>query len=277
MPFHTHLKTNQQFRKETDSFITHRNTHPRYSIHSPSIERVSGFASRGSITLEAAISVSLFFFALLLLMSFLEMMYLQVAMKSALCSVGKQAAEELVFPFQMEERLVEILGKEMLEQSMIVGGEDGLDCSESKQYWGTMIMELVVEYEVRLPLPIFQISALSQREAIRVKGWNGKEGLGLLGGEQEIVYVTEYGMVYHKEPSCTYLELSIRPLPRSETKGYSPCSYCKKKEAGQQMVYVTDYGNCYHETLDCRGLRRKVYAVSLKDVYGIGGCSKCVK
>ena len=277
MPFQTHSNMKYWLGKEKNSFITHRKEFPKNDMYASSCERVSRFASRGSITVEASIVVSLFFFAMLTLMSLMEMMYLQTTIKTALCTVGKQAAVERLLPVRMEERLVETIGEERLEQSMVVGGKEGLDCSRSKQYWGTTIMELVVDYEVQVPVLLFRLPSFSRSESIRIKGWSGKEGLGLGSGMEEIVYMTEHGIVYHKDVSCTYLELSIHPIQKDEIKGYSPCIYCKGVSEDQQIVYVTDYGNRYHGTLDCRGLRRKVYAVPLKEVYGIGGCSKCVK
>lgn len=275
MPFRTHRILIQLCRKEKDSFIAQQ-------IQSQTLsERVSGFTSKASITVEASLVVCLFFFALLTFLSLFEMMFLQAKIQGALCSVGKQMAVEssiqpMIFTAKMEERLVETIGEEILENSMIRGGASGLNCSASKSYFATTIMELVVEYELEVPIFLFRIPILSQKESIRIKGWSGKEGLGLGIGSEQMVYMTEHGIVYHADMSCTYLELSIHPVLKSEITGYRPCSYCSRLAKEQEMVYVTTYGEVYHSTLDCRGLRRKVYVVPLSEVYGIGGCSKCV-
>ena len=279
MPFFSHKNNIIYWRKENDSFITHQKL---YNFYTP-LKRASGFTSRGSITVEASLAVSIFFFALILLTNVLEIVYLQTTVKSALCSVGKQMAAEsyyqpLVLTGQMESRMVETIGEEMLEHSLIAGGARGLDCSRSRSYLTTTIMELVVDYKIELPILMFRIPILSQSESIRVKGWTGDESLGLGLGDYEIVYVTDYGIVYHSDISCTYLELSIHPVLSSEIPStYSACEYCGEPSATQKTVYITEYGNRYHKTLNCQGLKRNIHAVPKKDVYGIGGCSKCVK
>lgn len=274
MPFHTYRTNYDLSGKEPDSFIAQ----PKTSL-TPK-ERVSGFASQGSITVEAALAVSLFFFAMITLMNLFEIIQIQVTVRNALCSVGKQMAAEssiqpMLFSSQMENRLVETIGADVLEKSLIRGGSEGLDCSRSRSYLTTTIMELVVDYEVEIPNFFFRIPVLERSEHIRIKGWTGREGWGIGSGQSRVVYMTEYGMVYHTDMSCTYLELSIHPVLKEEAKGYTACMYCGYKAKEQSMVYVTDFGDRYHSSLDCRGLKRKIYAVSLDEIYGIGGCGKC--
>lgn len=274
MPFPTYQIQYIHERKESDSFIAQHIT-----PHTPR-ERVSGFTLQGSVTVEASLAVSIFFFAMITLMSLFEIMHLQIVMKTALCSVGRQMAVEssvqpIIFPAQMEARLAEEIGEDFLDNSMIRGGSEGLDCSRSRNYFTTTIMDLVVDYELEIPGLFFHVPVLERSSSIRIKGWSGKEGLGLGFGNGQVVYMTEYGMVYHTDMSCTYLELSIHPILKEEAKGYTACSYCGKFSE-EEMVYVTDYGERYHTSLDCRGLKRKVYTVALEDVYGIGGCGKCV-
>lgn len=279
MPFPSHKYKLKHTRKENDSFVTHK----IHNISNTPFERASGFTSRGSITVEATISVSIFFFAIIMITNLFEIIYLQTTVKSALCSVGKQMAAEayynpLVIGSQMEARMVETIGEETLENSMIAGGSQGLDCSRSRAYLTTTIMELVVDYKIELPILMFQVPILNQSESIRVKGWTGDESLGLGLGDYEIVYVTDYGMVYHSDISCTYLELSIHPVKSTNIpSAYTACEYCGEPSAGQKTVYITEYGNRYHRTLNCQGLKRNIHAVPKKDVYGRGGCSKCVK
>ena len=279
MPFPFQKNRLKKTRKENDSFVTHYINNISYTP----FERASGFTSRGSITVEATIAVSIFFFAMIMLTNLLEVIYLQTTVRSALCSVGKQMAAEgyyqpLVVSSQMESRMVENIGEDVLNNSMIAGGAEGLDCSRSRSYLTTTIMELVVDYQIELPILMFQIPILNQSESILVKGWTGDESLGLSLGDYEIVYVTDYGMVYHSDISCTYLELSIRPVQSNNIpSAYTPCELCGAPSGLQKTVYITEYGNRYHRTLNCQGLKRNIHAVPKKDVYGIGGCSKCVK
>lgn len=269
--------------KEQDSFLAHHEIKFSHSL----VERASAFTSRGSLTVEAAFSVCFFFLAMLCVSYLLEIMALQLTVRNALYSAGKEVAAEaflnpIVSAQNLEEKMKHIIGEEQLNQSSIVGGSKGLDCSKSRQLGDTTIMELSVCYKVEIPILMFRIPILTKEETLRVKGWTGREKVGAGNPRDEVVYVTDYGIVYHKNLSCTYLELSLKAVKkeriaelRNENGGkYSACTRCGGKG---NIVYVTDHGERYHATLECGGLNRNIYAVKLADLYGIGGCSKCVK
>ena len=283
-PIYKRIQT-QMRRKENGSSLTHN----KNQTHSPKRERASSFTSNGSITLEAAFSVSLFFFAALALVNILEIMSIQTAVENALHSVGKEyAAEAYLKPHwsaeEMEEKMVAHIGEERLERSLIVDGSEGIDMSESKLQWGSSILDMCVKYQIKISIPFFTMYLPWQKQSIRVKGWTGYKG-GLWNAElQEVVYVTDYGVVYHADRRCTYLDLSVREIGREQIAElrnqsgdkYNACIWCGGV-IGSDKVYVTDYGEKYHSSLECSGLRRNVYEVPLSEVYGLGGCSKCVK
>lgn len=277
-------------RKESGSFIAH---HFHVVFHS-GIERASAFTSkykkRGTITLEAALAVSFFFFGMLCLSYLLEMMVIETTVRNALHAVAKEVAVEIVtnpvIPIRrMEQSLVEQIGTERLERSMIVNGSSGIDCSHSKKYGNTTILDLSASYRIEIPVLMFRIPAISREERIRVKGWTGQERRGAASLEEEMVYVTAHGMVYHKDIHCTYLDLSVKAVDKEEVESlrnqsggtYKACASCKQTLTKAQKVYITDYGDRYHGSLECSGLKRNIYAVPLSDLHGIGGCSKCVK
>lgn len=111
------------------------------------------------------------------------------------------------------------------------------------------------------------------------------------GGEEEqeeTVYVTETGSVYHSSLSCTHLKLSVRAVAfgevgklRNENGAiYYPCEICGggSPEAGTP-VYLTREGNRYHSSASCRGLLRKVRSCTLTEALEAGKrpCSRCGK
>lgn len=273
-------------RKEIDSFMTRC----KQIFSHPLVERASPFTSKASMTVEAAFSVSFFFLAVMSMICLFEIMALQVQIKSALHSAGKEFAIEscsnpILYPERIERKLVAAVGEEKLDNSLIVGGSEGIDCGSSQMYWGTTIMDLCAYYEIEIPIMMFRIPVIAREEIVRVKGWTGAEERYISPQAKEIVYVTDYGIVYHKRIDCTYLELSIQAVSyeqleelRNESGGkYSACEVCASSGTFQTSVYITDHGNRYHYSLECGGLNRNIYAVPLSDVYGIGGCSKCVK
>ncbi|MFR5556115.1 MAG: pilus assembly protein [Coprococcus sp.] len=220
----------------------------------------------------------------------LEIMNVQTVMRSALHCAAKEIAEEayvnpLVIRGKLEKHIVEHVGETWLDHSVISGGSDGIDCRKSKAWGSTGIMDLSLIYKVEVPILMFRIPAIVQEESMRVKGWNGYAGNGFGNQSDETVYITDTGIVYHKDADCTYLELSIKSVAisdveqlRNESGGkYYPCESCMRKTFGKQMVYITDTGNRYHGSLSCSRLKRTVYAVPLSEVFGRGGCKRCVK
>lgn len=285
---HTKSLSNRTLkRKEQDSFLAYHFKH----ISNPNIERASSFASsKGSLTIEAALAAPIFFLAVVCLVFLLEMISVQTVVKSALHHTAKEMAKEAYLtPFilknKMKQEIISVIGEERLDRSIIYGGSNGLECSNSRMYGKTAIMELSVQYHFKIPVLIFDIPVGTKEETVRVKGWTGYEKGGFGESDEKIVYVTEHGVVYHDDPECTYLDLSIQAVGnaeiekiRNESGGkYYPCEFCMRKGSAANVVFITDFGNRYHKSLTCSGLKRTVYAVELKDVYGRGGCSKCVK
>lgn len=253
-------------------------------------ERASAFTSRGSLTLEAAIVVPVFFFAMLSLAYLLEMMSIQTTVRNALCSAGREAAENayvstLLTPGQLENKLVENIGPRRLEESIIAEGANGLNCNQTKSNLTSGIMDLSVCYQIEIPVLMFRIKPVSFEETLRIKGWNGYTSTPMETEGKEIVYVTETGLVYHKDAHCTYLDMSVHGVLPEDIEGlrnqsggrYYPCEACGNKSADTSMFFITDYGTRYHTSLECKKIKRKIYAISPDEAYGLGGCSKCVK
>lgn len=271
-------------RKEYGSFLAHQKNHLSQNL----VERTSSFTSKGSMTIEAALAVPIFFFGVLCLVCLLEIISVQTTIKSALREVGREMAKEaylnpMIFPDKMEREIAEIIGEERLDYSIVAGGSRGLDCGKSRIFRGTSIMELSVRYRMKIPILMFRVPLIEREEMLRVKGWTGyaEGGFGNLG--EDIVYITDTGIVYHKDKNCTYLDLSVRMVDaddiahlRNESGGkYYPCERCSWTT--QKNVYITNTGTRYHNSVTCSGLKRGIYAVPISEVYGRGGCSRCVK
>lgn len=243
----------------------------------------------GSITVEAVICLPFFLYAALSLIWLLEIRTIQTTIRCGLHSVGKQMAEsafstEFVIPGNLESEIVNIIGEERLERSIVVGGSEGISCKKSYCIPGSGIYELKAQFRVRLPFPYFNSNGLKCEESMRIKGWNGyvKE-LFTESSYEDIVYVTENGVVYHLDARCTYLEPSVRSADmgdienlRNDSGGkYYECPLCVNKNKSYEIIYITDYGYRYHAKQNCSGIKRKVYAVPKSEVKGKVACSKC--
>lgn len=269
--------------------INDNEKHTQPTSYINSTEKTSAFTSlKGSITVEAALALPVFFFAVLCLLYLFEIMAIQTAVYSGVQYAGKIAMQEgyplsVIVPGSIEEDIVNAIGADRLDRSIVVGGSAGIDCSRSYMSPRTGIGKIVADYKVSIPVPIFFIREIERTESIRIKAWTGYEKEVFGGLDSETVYITETGLVYHQDYHCTYLELSIRMVNASEVNAlrntdgakYYACRLCHGGESNH--VYLTDNGNKYHGSLSCSGLKRTVYAVPLSEVIGRGGCVRCVK
>lgn len=253
-------------------------------------ERTSAFTSKGSLTLEAAIVVPIFFFAMLCLSYLLEIMAIQTTVRNGLYSAGKEMARQtyagfILTPEELEQSIVANIGEDRLERSVVAGGASGMDCRQSSYNPVTGVMDLRVQYQVGIPILMFRITPITCEETLRVKGWTGYVSAMEGTTNQDMVYVTETGIVYHRDADCTYLDMSIRSVHiesieelRNQSGGkYYACESCGKDETDSAIRYITDYGTRYHTSLECKKIRRNIYAIPIDEAYGLGGCSKCVK
>ena len=238
------------------------------------------------ITIEAALTIPLFFLAGVMLIYLLEVQATRISVKMGADTAAKKAAERIylapvLLPSKVESDIVGAIGQRRLSQSMIAGKSGGIDCHKSRVWPGSGIIEIVVEYKIQPPVRIFGIPLISQTERVRIKGWNGYQQ-GSYAEKQGYVYITEMGTVYHKSYQCTHLKLAIRAGNvsdvadlRNEYQGkYYPCEKCKAKSASG-MIYYTASGDRYHASLGCSGLKRNIRAVKLSEVGGRGACSRC--
>lgn len=271
-------------------------TNQNHPVFKNTAGRASSFTSKGSITLEAALAVPVFLFAMLCFLYLMEFMALTTELRNALYSAAKETAERagitpVITSGSVKRHVVNAIGEDKLNDSMIAGGTRGLDLSRTFCDWNTAVMTFVMKYDVKIPVLMFDIPAIRRTETVRVKGWTGYEPVPDPAGEN-IVYVTAYGTVYHRSLECTYLSMSVSKVRldametlRNESGGkYYPCESCGNSGTGLSgslknggYVYVTKYGNRYHASLNCGRIKRNISAIPLEEAEGMRGCSKCVK
>lgn len=242
---------------------------------------------KGSVTLEMAMVLPMFFLAVVCLLYMMEVMAIRTSIRSGMQYAAKVTTEEVYLPRmvsdrELEDLIVHAIGSERLDRSVVAGGSGGINCSGSRLSLMTGILDIHVRYRVKMPVPAISAITVEMEENLTAKGWCGYEKTGWTNSSDKTVYVTENGMVYHLDPSCNYLELSIKSVPaesldtiRNKDQGiYHACESCATGHV-EGSVYITDYGNRYHYSLGCSGLKRTVYAIPLSEAVGKGVCSKC--
>ena len=240
---------------------------------------------RGSYTLEAAVVLPLMagFFAAILF--FFRVLQIQTQVQESLIYASRRTACEAsctespaVLWASAEAYFRSEIGKYELPKRYVNGGTPGISLMQSNV--SNCYIGLQADYQINLPIHFFSVDGVRISQKSNSRKWTGDADDGI---QEDYVYVTENGTVYHKNRMCPYLDLSIRAVDaaglddlrnKSDHKYYA-CSECVAKEVHSGMVYITDYGTCYHTSLTCSGLKRTVYIIPLSEVGGKGPCSKC--
>ncbi len=261
------------------------------------IGRTSRFSSfrglRGSMTVEASLVLPLFLFFFLQICGFVEMLRLHGNLQYGLWRAGKTltlfcAAQEVAETIPdvaisygyVGSVLSELLGAEYLDSSPLTYGRAGINFLESDIVTDGGEVDLTITYQVSPKGQLFPFPYARMSNRFYGKVWTGYE---LSGGEAEVVvYVTEYGEVWHSTRECTYLQLSIREVSATGLKGYENvwgqsyvrCSFCAEGAMPGQ-VYITEDGDCFHYKKSCQGLTRHVKSISWEEKENYRPCGRC--
>ncbi len=151
---------------------------------------------------------------------------------------------------------------------------------------GDDIIDLVQRYTIDVPFDLLDTYDPDIIDRVRVRAFTGYDNAkhGTLSDKppDELVYVTEYGSVYHRSLGCSHLRLNIRSVDSSRISSerandgskYYPCEHCASKGGTPAVLYITDDGNRYHSTLSCSNLKRTIREVPLSEV-SLPPCSEC--
>ncbi|WP_207647339.1 TadE/TadG family type IV pilus assembly protein [Parasporobacterium paucivorans] len=247
----------------------------------------------GNMTLEAALMLPLFLLVILSILYFLVIMDFQLKLQMKLEAIARETArtqylgEEI--PGYAYLKLMGGLSSpengKWLENSFISGGSSGLGIAQSDFSVKDGVIDYVVNYEIQIPFIPDRIMTLPFVQRCRFRTWTGSS-LSAEGEDgQQVVYVTPGGAVYHMDPCCTHINLSIQKraiyeleeLRNAEGGIYTECSLCEEGEVKGETVYVTEEGDRWHYTLSCSGLKRNVIEIDIGDAGDRRLCSRCGK
>ncbi len=205
-------------------------------------------SSKGSLTVESAFVLPLFFLCICTLICFMDIYRIQ------------------------EEKLTKLC-QDAMEAGMFA-------------YTTDMTDDLIrrADYRYQPPISVVSLPAVYMSNVVKVHPWTGYHGTnGATITNEEMVYVTETGSVYHRSAGCTYLKLSIQIVSSDQLDSlrndsgakYYACEKCVRTDAPAASVYITSKGNRYHNLASCSGLKRTVRLVKISEVHGMRVCSRC--
>jgi len=279
--------------------------HIKHMFKSKSVQKRVSFCFpkrlNASMTVEAAFVLPFFLFAFLNVISILEIYRVQSNLSAAMHRTSKEMAvcayeykavfgddvgtlESLGLTYgYASNRVKHILGEKALNNSPIKGGVSGISWYRSSVLEEDDCIDLIASYTIKPPVAVVGFGEFKMYNRMFTRAWTGYDNAAASdsNADEEFVYITPDGTVYHRSRACSYLKLSIVPVNmavlaswRNEGGAkYYPCEECGKEE--RDIVYVTDYGTRYHSSLQCSKLKRTILTVPLSEVGGRGACSKC--
>lgn len=254
---------------------------------------LSAMKGKASLTVEAAMVVPLFIFAIIYVIYGMNVIQLQSKIQCALDTTALEMAgyapsaqiegDNIVGEFISEIIYTNLGGKVLFlnnlkkcggEMELVYRGENGFSFSKSRILRENSEIYLEVSYQISLPdlLGIKIKFPCVQNAYIR-----GFTGISLKDSRNQIiVYITTGQTVYHKSRECSHLNLSIQKVKKTEVnkKKYSMCSLCKNRQETEN-VYITEDGSKYHKSLSCKSLKRTIQRVALAEVSDRRGCMRC--
>ena len=194
----------------------------------------------------------------------------------------KEKASAFLWQALLKSWLIGRVGREKLDNSpFLENGAAGLSLSGSTLHGREL--DLVLTYRVRclLPFPFALHYKVVQRSCRRL--WIGtvrtapeEEGgeEASSEAEEQMVYVTAAGTVYHRTKYCRSLDIKvlavdfseIGPLRNNYGGKYYPCERCALRSGVQEgTVYLTREGDRYHIKRDCPSLKRTLIELSISE------------
>ena len=241
---------------------------------------------RGSMTAEAAVILPFVLFVLLSMMYFTEALRIQRQIQDAAVQtslhMSQYAYKGDLTQIYAYGKLKDYINKSNQDFSMIKGGAAGISCLLSDTLDDADRVDLVVSYTLRLPYNVIGLPGIPVVQRACTRGWTGYEPDICEKEEEQIVYVTEHGTVYHKTSDCSHIDLTVRSadykdlssLRNTEGQKFSACEKCGSRMVLKGRIFITNTGNCYHTTSGCSGLKRGVLAIPISQAEDYRPCSR---
>ena len=264
----------------------HRTIQPNGSI-STNAKTLLCVRWRASLTVEATMIMPIFVLFFVLFLTLFQVLMTETQMNQALSyTVSNVAMETNHFlpgteALTAKKTLIEQLKVQGCKEERIAGGWDGIACVP---VLSGELMRITVFYDIALPFHLFGWQEINVSQSAAARKWSGREENE--SDHTQWVYITPFGVAYHQNMSCPYLDLSVWSLLERQVANirnksgskYIPCRLCKEESFVSNeytTVYVTDYGSLYHFSLTCSGIKRTVWRVDKENVQGRHPCQKC--
>lgn len=238
-----------------------------------------------SLTTEAALVFPVFFFGIYMLWQLFLLLLFQMSVCREMTDAAMKYAH-LGYPERKaEEQEADI---SWLYQPLFWNALPESDRTEGM--WVLCLPEedgsiqVRVSYRFVCEAVFFSELSLPVQQSFRFTPYIGETDPDLFATEEDeadVVYVTEYGTVYHESRACGYLNVVVRSVDadkisekrNSSGRRYALCERCDNRDAAE-TVYYSDGGTKYHLAAGCPALKRTVTEQPREEVE-LPACHKC--
>lgn len=276
-----------------------------------SAKRVLLFASfqskPGSLTIEAAMALPLFLFAVIILMTPMKLLNDGRKVQTALEITGEELSQYVSALKELKSgqdlsaaglnELPDGFLEEITEQSILLyarmkmGKYEVYRDTQSVSFLRSSVLkdketiDLIMDYRIRLPFPVLGLKSVPMSARCFRRAWIGNTLLyeDETGNTEEMVYVGRDSTRYHKERTCHYLFNHIRAVNETDLESirntgggkYKPCSRCSSLAKEGSIVYIMPSGEKFHSSRECSAITAYVRLVPISEVIHLGACSYC--
>lgn len=263
-----------------------KKTLPRHKYAKKRISKEASLYAfqKGSYTIEAAVVIPLVAGFLVSILFFFRVLQVQSVIDEALIYAGRKVSAESSITdskaalfLSTEFFFYQFLEEYQYVEEYVDYGKLGIsllksDFSEDSIY-------LRAEYSMKMPVSFFEIGKIYLWQQNTFRKWTGDGS----NQEENIVYVTPNGEVYHNSLNCQSIKISVKQTTYSSIAGlrgangqkYYECSRCVSQIYESDRVYYTDYGTLYHADISCSAIKRTVTQIPLSEVGNRRKCSFC--
>lgn len=242
-----------------------------------------------SLTVEAAVIVPMFFFVIFLVWQIFLLLLFQL-------KIGEQVTEtvlEYSYLGYVEQKgeqedvdiswIYEVLLWEKFPEYKNITSK-WISCKSKED--GTIFIE--IKYDFLCETVFFPTFSLPIVQTFQFYPYFGEQDTDTLKEvteeKKEIVYMTEYGSVYHVSKACAYLNVKVESILVSnltekrniDGQRYTECSKCIQ-ELQKEQVYISVGGTKYHSSLQCPAIKRTIIEKTKEEIEGVSVCHKCEK
>lgn len=250
------------------------------------IQRMSLFTSGciGSITVETAIILPIFIFALVGLLSLGQLFIIDESINRGVTESARHIAKQNTKALGVAGLGVTFRNyvKDHELNQLYFGGSISKVSFVGSYYDDTEDMIYIKSSsKIKIAMPFLPKYSINLVHKIKQKSFTGYNYREDEVESDPFVYVTEAQTVYHDNRECTHLVLSIEAIYDvkgflASNKKYKPCERCDNKKQ-DSVLYITKDGDAYHLTISCSGLKRTIRRIRKSEVGGLSLCQRCAQ